>query len=108
MAKDERYRAARGVIEQDDLQLLSQVFKVIPKTIVAKDLGLSASRLNDKLNQIEKFTLKEVFAMATLFEVDSIKIFELASAQYEKANGLLPSKHVLRSDKSFKKRLFRY
>lgn len=88
MEKDLRYTAAKRTIEKRDITNLNEVFQVIPKTVVAIDMGIAPARFSQKIAQVEKFSLKEVFRLAQLLDVDSLHIFKLAKSQHaaEKEN----------------------
>jgi hypothetical protein len=101
MQKDERYKAVKRLIEKSDVREFREVFKYIPKTMVATDLGIAPERFSERLHQVEKFYLKDMFAMARLFNVEDIKVLHLASTQYEVVNGIIPGKTKGRPKKKY-------
>ena len=82
MEKDERYKAVKRLIEKGDITEFNEMFKFIPKTVVARDLGAAPARFSEKMNQIEKFTLHDIFAIARILEVDNLAVLKLAANQY--------------------------
>lgn len=82
MEKDERYKAVKRLIEKGDITEFNQMFTFIPKTVVSRDLGTVPARFTEKMNQIEKFTLQDLFTIARLLEVDNMAILRLADNQY--------------------------
>ena len=100
MVTDERYKTAKRGIQKNQVKELHQVFKYIPKNVVAKDIGTSLKSFSYKLNHIEKFSLREIFAMAQLFEVDTMILLKLANTQYEFTQGILPVKSITTTIKS--------
>lgn len=82
MEKDERYKAVKRLIEKGDITEFNQMFTFIPKTVVARDLGAAPARFSEKMNQIEKFTLQDVFSIAKLLEVENLSVLKLAANQY--------------------------
>lgn len=101
MQKDGRYKTVKRLIEKSDVRELREVFKYIPKAIVAADLGIAPARFSERLNQVEKFYLRDLFAVARLFNVEEIKVLHLASTQYEIVNGIIPGKIKGRPKKKY-------
>ena len=83
MEKDERYKAVKRLIEKGDITEFNQMFTFIPKTVVARDLGAAPARFSEKMNQIEKFTLQDVFSIAKLLEVENLAVLKLANNQFQ-------------------------
>ena len=83
MAKDQRYQQVHRSITNRRIKTLDQLFAVIPRSTVARDIHCSAGQLDRKLKDIGKFRLGDLFTLARLAEVRNIDILSLAAAQYE-------------------------
>jgi hypothetical protein len=59
------------------------MFPTIPKSVMAKDLGISSDRFNNMIEDVQKFGVKTLFKMSALIEVDEKKIFDLVYNQYQ-------------------------
>ena len=82
MARDQRYKAVRALIEKGEITLFNDMFEFIPKTRVATDLGKHNVRFSRLLGRVEKFTLQELFMLARLLELDDRKLLDLAYNQH--------------------------
>lgn len=75
--KDKRYNALKQWINSGEVKTFLDIFDIIPKTQVAKDSGIHYNRLNVKINNPVKFTVKDIVTLAELLEVDDRKLYEL-------------------------------
>ena len=83
MEKDVRYRAVKRLIEKGDITEFNQIFKYIPKSIVAGDMGAARDRFNKKINRVEKFTFEDIFTIGKFLELEDMMILiQLVHAQY--------------------------
>jgi hypothetical protein len=82
------------MIETGKIKSFNDIFKYIPKTIVAKDLGKKVDRFNALMSRVEEFTLTDLFLIAGFFEVDEDVILRLIMTDYRrnKSEILLPNK----------------
>lgn len=78
--KDKRYSALKEWITSGGAKTFLEIFDIIPKTQVAKDSGIHYDRLNNKINDTSKFTIKDIVTIARLLEVDDVKLYELIRA----------------------------
>lgn len=86
MARDKRYNTTRLLIQSGDVKNLEDVFDIIPPSVVARDFGTNYTRFTKLAANPELFRLKEIYALADLFEVDPRKMFDLAHATHLKKN----------------------
>jgi len=77
MRKDERYIAVKRMIQAGDITMLNQCFNIIPKTIVAEDLGEHKGRYSARLNGIETITYRDMKNLSSLFEIEVNILFNL-------------------------------
>ncbi len=84
MAKDQRYKTLKVMIDTGNISALEDIFNIIPKTVVAADLGINYSRFLTRLTKPAEFTLDELMRLATFIEIDSKTIIHLVLADIEK------------------------
>jgi hypothetical protein len=86
MPKDKRYNITKLLIQSGDVKSLSEVFDIIPPSVVARDFGTNYTRFTKLAANPELFRLKEIYTLAELFEVDPLKMMALTHATYLKKN----------------------
>lgn len=86
--KDKRYSTIKVLIETDNIKYLSDMFDTLPKTVLAKDIGMNYGRFSRKTKMLELFNLKEIFKIADLIQVDRQRLLDIivseASKSYKK------------------------
>jgi len=85
MPRDERYKNVKNLIEAGRIVTLRDMFttKAIPKTVVAKDLGIHHTTFNKLLDAPQHFTFENAFHIAALIETDKKNILDLIYNQCE-------------------------
>jgi hypothetical protein len=68
---DKRYGVIKALFREGDQYRFKDVFDIIPKTIVARDLGMNYHTFTRKVEDPERFTLKVIIKMADMFAVGS-------------------------------------
>src|SRR5581483_4577552 len=81
MAKDKRYRTIKNLITAGHITRFMQILEYVPKTVMAKDLGMHHQTFEKLLKDPEKFTFKQSFWIASLIEVEVKVIIDLTYAQ---------------------------
>jgi hypothetical protein len=81
--KDKRYITIGKLIQHNEIKLFRDILDTVPKTPLARDLGIKPERMNKILDSIEMFTLQELFRLADLCEADRTAVVALAINQYE-------------------------
>lgn len=84
MTKDPRYKTLKIMIETGNIKAFEEMFNVVPKTVVATDLGINYGRFLDKLNSLQDFSLKELFKLADLIEVDNKAVVNIVLNDVER------------------------
>lgn len=84
-SKDIRYKTARIVMEAGQVKTFKEIFKIIPKTVVAKDMRTNNNRMERLINNPAGFTFSEIDKIAKLIGCDYRKLRDLV----EKAAGWL-------------------
>ncbi len=82
--RDHRYDLIKPMIESGKIVSFNDIFKYIPKTVVAKDLGKKVDRFNTLMSRVEEFMLSDLFIIATFFEIDEDDIVKLVMIDYKK------------------------
>lgn len=70
------------MVEKGEIKVFNEMFRIIPKSVVAADLGKQNIRFTMLMNRIDRFTLKDLFLLGKFFDLDERMIFELAYQQY--------------------------
>lgn len=84
--KDPRYNIIKSLISDGHVESFSDIFKFLPKTIVAGDLGLNAVRFNRLIENVEDLRIRQVYDLARLCNMEAIEFFKLIDRQHELNN----------------------
>jgi hypothetical protein len=84
MTKDPRYKTLKIMVETGNIKAFEEMFNVVPKTVVAADLGINYGRFLDKLNNLQDFSLKELFKLADFIEVDNKAVVNIVLNDVER------------------------
>lgn len=76
MVKDERYTAVQSLIETGKIQKFGDIFKYLPKTVLARDLKQNYRSVVGKINNPHRFTVQDITRMADLIEITPAKLFD--------------------------------
>jgi hypothetical protein len=82
--RDHRYDLIKPMIASGKILSFNDIFKYIPKTVVAKDLGKKVDRFNTLMSRVEEFMLLDLFIIATFFEIDEDDIIKLIMIDYKR------------------------
>jgi len=85
--KDKRYNALKAYIDSGGIKSFSEVFDIVPKSVFVRDTGINYVRLMNKINNPEKFTVKDIMLLSELIGVDSRKIYDLVARSVPKKSG---------------------
>ena len=80
--RDHRYDLIKTMFNDGKIKALNDIFKYIPKTVLAKDLGKKVDRFTALINKVERFTLEELFRIAKLCDLENSQILELVMKDY--------------------------
>jgi len=75
--------------EVGKIESFLDIFKYIPKSIVARDLGKKVDRFNRLMNKVEDFTIAELITIGTLCDLNLSQMFKLFESEYLQQQGLL-------------------
>ena len=82
MERDPRYKAVKVLIEGRHITEFKEIFNQVPKTIMAHDLGTNNNRMTRLIENVDQFTLADLYKISDLLDVDYKMIFALAHAQH--------------------------
>lgn len=85
--KDKRYSALKAYIESGGIKSFTELFDIVPKSIFVRDTGINYVRLTNKINNPEKFTVKDILVLSDLIGADSRKIYDLITKTVVKKPG---------------------
>ena len=75
------YTVIKPMLQNGEIKTFQDIFKYIPPTIVAKDLGKRGPRFAELINSLEDFTFKEIGILARFFNLTRAEIFQLIDNQ---------------------------
>jgi len=81
MIKDKRYINAKNLILAGHVKTFRNIFDIIPKTVVARDLNIGNVRFSELIEKVGDFHVRHLSALADLLEIDEMEIFKIVSAQ---------------------------
>jgi hypothetical protein len=61
--KDKRFSIAAKLIRTNEIKTFSEIIDIVPKTVVAKELGINPERFNRLLATIDLFVVKDCPAL---------------------------------------------
>lgn len=77
MPKDKRYAAVKKLIESGYIKGFLEILETIPKTNVARDLGMHHQTFAKLLKSPERFAFKDAIRIASLIEVEDMVIIQM-------------------------------
>jgi hypothetical protein len=92
--RDARYDLIKPMYETGKIASFNDIFKYIPKTVVAKDLGKKVDRFNSLMSRVEEFSLEDLFTMARFFDLGEWDILKLIMCEYMKGKSEIPKSAV--------------
>lgn len=83
MPRDRRYTTVRNLITAGYIKSFREMFPTIPKSVVARDLGMNNARFSGLMKEVKKFTLEELYRMAGFLEIEDKAMLDLVHEQYK-------------------------
>ena len=77
MAKDPRYNTLYKLITSGQLNGLTEMLEVLPKTVLARDLGMHHITFNKLILRPGQFKLDDIYEIASLIGVDNKVLLQL-------------------------------
>ena len=78
--RDDRYTIIKAMYDAGHVVLFNDIFKYIPKTVVAIDLGKKVDRFNKLMTRPDEFTLQELYMIASFCGLTERQMYELVEA----------------------------
>jgi len=75
--KDQRYKAIKSLINSKGISGLKDVFTILPLSTVKEDMKINYNTLRRRVDTGSTLTVKDILAMADLFEVEPGDVFKL-------------------------------
>lgn len=82
-AIDSRYKLLVDLYKVGKIKTLGDALKIVPKTVVANDMGVKLNRFNDFWNDLKGFTLKHFVRLADKTGLDYLMLWKLFWAESE-------------------------
>lgn len=82
IGRDKRYSYVKPLVEAGKIKTLNDIFEVVPKTVVATDVGKRTTEFSELMNKVQKFTLELLFIIGSLCDLDDETIVRLAMNEY--------------------------
>ncbi len=87
MPKDARYRTAQKLFLANQIKNLRDLFDIVDKTPLARDMHTAPARLSKLINNPALFTFDDCYKIAALLEVDDDKVIDLIRAESKGKRG---------------------
>lgn len=70
------------LFESGEIKRLDECFNIIPKTYIAKGAHIAPDKFNRRLSDVGLFKIKEVHALAKLFQIEYAQLNDIIYAQF--------------------------
>ncbi|OQP50287.1 hypothetical protein A4H97_00105 [Niastella yeongjuensis] len=77
MGNDPRYITVNKLITSRQLNSFSEILKIVPKTVLTKDLGMHHITFNKLIDHPAGFTLENIYEIAALVGVENKVMLQL-------------------------------
>ena len=64
------------MVEDGSISHFKEIYEVIPKTLVSKDMGMNYQTFTRKVAEPDLFTMRELIFMSNLFDVNPDDLFK--------------------------------
>jgi hypothetical protein len=85
LIRDDRYDLIKPMIEGGKIVSFNDIFKFIPKTIVARDLGKKVDRFTELMRKVDGFTIGDLYKIAKYCNISETQIYQLVEKEYFKS-----------------------
>jgi hypothetical protein len=84
--RDPRYTTVRILIEDHKINRITDIFKYIPPSVVAKDMHTNITALENKFAHLWQFTIGDIYRLAEIIDCDFHLIFHIISDEVIRLN----------------------
>src|SRR5580698_4198979 len=81
--QDHRYPTIKPMLDQGRIKKLTDIFIYIPRTVLANDMGKNLKRLNELLDRLENFTIKDLLLIGNLCGLTRKEMLTLLDAEFD-------------------------
>lgn len=81
---DHRYKYVRSIWMAGDLRSFTEIFSIIPRSVVATDLHLNYDRFTKKVSKPEMLTYRDIRKLSVLTGIDFKPLSELVVCDIER------------------------
>lgn len=82
MEKDRRYNIVKKLLDSGQINRLKDVIDILPKTKLIQDLGIHHQTFEKCIGAPERFTLGQIYEVASLIESDELETLLLFHNEY--------------------------
>jgi hypothetical protein len=82
MVRDRRYVTVKNLISGGFINSFQEIFDTLPKSTVARDLGMNNLRFSKLINNVDQFVIRDVFRLAAFLEIEEMTLMNLIYKQY--------------------------
>lgn len=80
---DERYKNVKAIWLGGGLEKFRKLFGIVPKSIVAKDLGMHNQTINARIDNPEDLSIRQLCLLAKLSGVPALDFCNMIIRQFE-------------------------
>jgi hypothetical protein len=80
--RDHRYAVIRPLYEEGKIKTFMDIFRYVPRTVVAGDLGKKVARFSAQLNHPENFDLTDLFLIGILCQLTRTQMLKLMTMEF--------------------------
>jgi hypothetical protein len=79
------------MLDQGRIKKLTDIFIYIPRTVLANDMGKNLKRLNELLDRLENFTIKDLLLIGDFCSLTRQEMLKLLEAEFDHREQARPS-----------------
>ncbi|WPQ65504.1 hypothetical protein SIO70_11660 [Chitinophaga sancti] len=83
--KDKRYKAVKSLILANEIAKFSDIFEILPVSVLSKDTGINYSTLHRKIYNPKQLNLNDFDLMGKAMEIDYLELVKLAHKSLSKS-----------------------
>jgi hypothetical protein len=80
---DNRYHTIKPMLDQGRIKKLTDIFSFLPKTVLAENMGKNLKRLNELIDRLENFTIKDLLLIGNLCSLSRQEMLALLEAEFD-------------------------
>jgi len=82
MMRDQRYQSIRPLFLKNKIQTFRDIFNVVPRSVVASDLGKENDRFMELTDHLGEFTIQELALIGNFCSLTLSEMFTLIGGEY--------------------------